>query len=181
MKNTVDSMYIIVNILTGIIFLGIIIYPFSIREGLVIGNQLSIPNGLSSISGPAFRNQMIPPDETISPREIERLLQIERSIEDLNNNKNFPYSIRDPNGPSKLDFDNPPTEESLKKGFNNTNTTNTKYKIGSSLKNQSETAKNELQDSKDSHEKDAKSFGGAQRTVVKGSGIRNGNANELLP
>ena len=41
MKDILDSMYIIVNILTGIIFLGIIMYPFfSIREGLIIGNLL---------------------------------------------------------------------------------------------------------------------------------------------
>ena len=151
----------------------------AIYEGLdlrSIGKPLSTPNGLSKISGSAFTNQMIPRDESINPREIERLLQIERSVKDP---KPRGYSIRDPNGPSSsLDLDNPPTRESLKEKLKS-DPSGQKYRLGPSLKKKSEDAKSSLQASKSSHERDSKRFSTAQDSVVSGSGI--GNVNEINP
>lgn len=182
MKNRQDTIYLIVIISTGILFLGIIMYSFrssAIYEGLdvaSIGKPLITPNGLSYISGSAFTNQNIPRDKSINLKEIERLLQIDRTF--VEDQKITGYFIRPSNDSSspRLDFENPPTEESLK-----SNPSKKKYKLGSSLKRKSEDAKSSLQDSKSSHEKDSKRFSGAQDSVVSGSGIGKGSANVINP
>lgn len=183
MKNRQDSIYLIVIISTGILFLGIIMYSFKssvIYEGLLagsIGDQLSTLNGISgSVFGYAFRNQMIPQDESIKPGEIARLLQIERTI--VEDSKPRGYFNLPSNGSSsrRIDFENPPTRESLK-----SDPSRQKYRPGSSLKKKSEDAKSSLQASKSSRERDSKRFSGAQDSVVKGSRIEKGSANVINP
>ena len=182
MKNRQDSIYLIVIISTGILFLGIIMYSFKssvIYEGLVaqsIGKPLSSPNPIyGSVSGSAFTNQQITQDESINSREIERPIVKDRKptgyfIRPSNN-----FNTNDSSSP-RIDFDNSLTEESLK-----SDPSKQKYRLGSTLKNKSEDAKSSLQASKSSHERDSKRFSTAQDIVVSGSGIRNGTANEINP
>lgn len=183
MKNRQDSIYLIVIISTGILFLGIIMYSFKssvIYEGLVaqsIGKPLSTPNGLSNISEFQFRNQQILRDDRINQREIERLFQNKRSVKDR---KPVGYFITNDSSSPRIDFDNPPTEDSLKDEFKK-NPSKQKYRLGSSLKNKSEDAKSSLQASKPSHELDSQRYSGAQGSVVSGSGIDKGSANEINP
>jgi len=176
MKNRQESIYLIVIISTGILFLGIIMYSFkssAIYEGLLagsIGNQLitPTPNGISgSVSGSAFTNQKIPRDESIT--------QVEGTIVEYP--KHAGYFIRHSNDSSiRLNFDSPPTEESLK-----SNQSKQKYRLESTFKNKCEDSKSSLEASKSSREKDAKRYNRAQESVVSDSGIGNGTANEINP